>query len=135
MLGETYSLLAGGIHRCLQDNELERSPKARQHNYIFMKMVQIMTWAKIRYPHLIVVIENPVGKLIHMPLMKEFVRHFDLQPVNVHYCTFGRDERKATVLWTNYPNLKDHLEDFKCGIHRCSVGMKHMGVRTNTQNL
>ena len=131
---ETYSNLSGGTHRVIRDNDLDKSPDARKHNYIFMKMVQIMVWAKIRHPHLIVVIENPLGKLPHMPLMKEFERHFDIRPVQVHYCTFGRDERKATLLWTNYPHLKNHLEDFKCGIHRCCNGGKHLGVRSNTKD-
>lgn len=129
---ETYSLLAGGYHRSVGDNELDRSPVARLHNLIFMKMVQIMTWVKEKHPHVIICIENPVGKIRHMPLMKEFVRHFGLHAVTVNYCCFERDERKPTQLWSNYKNLVDHFEDYKCSPERCCVLGNHQGIRSNT---
>jgi len=129
---ETYSLLSGGYHRSVGDNELDRSETARLHNLIFMKMVQILAWAKQKHPHLIICIENPVGKIKHMPLMKEFIRHFQLHDVTVNYCTFERDERKPTQLWSNYKNLCDHFEEYKCGPGRCGVMGYHQGIRSNT---
>jgi site-specific DNA-cytosine methylase len=60
---QTYSNLAGGTHRSVKNGEFEKTPAARYHNYLFQKMTEIMYWAKKKHPHLIVAIENPVGKL------------------------------------------------------------------------
>lgn len=73
-----------------------------------------MHWAKKKHPHLIVAIENPVGSLKGMPLMKEFTKTFGLYSVQVHYCAFGRDEKKPTIIWTNDCRLISNLHEFKC---------------------
>ena len=70
---ETYSNLSGGAHRSCATGEFEKSEEARLQNYFFQRMSEIMHWAKKKHPHLIVVIENPVGSLKYMPLMKEFI--------------------------------------------------------------
>jgi len=128
---ETYSMLSGGSHRCISDMDYDRSPEARLHDLFFMKMVHIMSWAKSKHPHLLVVIENPRGKLQHMPLMQECVRHFNLQKVLITYCAFGRDEKKPTHLWTNFPALANHLKPFTCTQGRCCVSGYHHSVRSN----
>jgi site-specific DNA-cytosine methylase len=70
---ETYSNLAGGRHRNVKTGEYEKTEKAKHHNSLFTKMVEIMNWARRWHPHLIVVIENPVGCLQNMPLMVSYV--------------------------------------------------------------
>ena len=78
-----------------------------------------MEWAKKKHPHLIVIIENPVGSLQKMPLMDEFCEKFHLHAVEVHYCAFGRDEKKPTNLWSNDVGLTNTLGVFKCGQRTC----------------
>lgn len=60
-----------------------------------------MRWARSKNPHLIVVIENPVGLMQKMPLMDEIRSAFGLEYTIVHYCAFGRDDKKPTLLFTN----------------------------------
>ena len=118
---QTYSILAGGAHRSVKDGELDRSPQAREHNYYFLKMTEIMRWARRKHPHLIVVIENPVGMLKRMPLMEEFTEEFGLYSTTVDYCAFGRDEKKPTMLWTNDYRLRSHLSQYRCS-EMCPFG-------------
>lgn len=111
---QTYTRLAGGRHRSLKNGELEKSPESRDHNFIFTKMAEIMYWCKKKAPHLIVAIENPVGSLKGMPLMKDLTKNFGLFETQVHYCAFGRDEMKPTMIWTNDIGLKATLSQFTC---------------------
>jgi len=111
---ETYSVAAGNYHRSTKTDDLDKSQKARQHNFIFLKMTKLMAWAKENHPHLIVVIENPVGTLQKMPLMQEFIERFGLYSVTVNYCAFGRDEKKPTMIWTNDFGLKSSLQEYTC---------------------
>ena len=60
-----------------------------------------MKWAKRKKPHLIVVIENPVGLLNKMPIMKELEECMELDSTTVDYCTLGRCDKKPTQIWTN----------------------------------
>lgn len=68
----TYSKAAGNTHRNAKRGEFEKSPESRRNNFLFCRMVKFMNWAKKLHPHLIVVIENPVGQLAFMPLMVRF---------------------------------------------------------------
>ena len=61
---ETFSRMSGSHHRSEVNDRTRVSKKAMEHNDLFLKMVGIMEWAKSLHPHLIVVIENPVGKLL-----------------------------------------------------------------------
>jgi hypothetical protein len=95
-------------------------------------MAKILEWAKKQHPHLIVVIENPVGQMAKMPLMKEVADSLGLYLAQVHYCTLGRDDKKPTNLWTNDFGLWSRLSDFKCSERRCpyyKVGCHPMGCR------
>lgn len=127
---ETYSNLSGGVHRSVTNGQLEKSDEARKHNFFFQRMTEIMHWAKEKHPHLIVVIENPVGSLKSMPLMKEFTRTFGLYCNTVHYCAFGRDDKKPTNIWTNDFGLKSTLSEFTCD-NKCPYfgGMHPINVR------
>ena len=97
----TYSNMAAGRHRQMESERFEKTAEALEHNHYFVRMAQIMQQAKEKNPHLIAVIENPVGLLSKMPLMKELVESFGLYRATVHYCAFGRDDKKPTHLWTN----------------------------------
>ena len=111
---QTHLRLAGGTHRSLKNGELEKSPESRDHNSIFAKMVEIMHWCKKRASHLIVVIENPMETLKDMPLMINLTETFGLHSTQVHYCAFGRDEMKSTMIWTNDYRLMTTLSQFTC---------------------
>jgi hypothetical protein len=129
----TYSLLAGGKHRNCALGLLEKTPEAHENNHFFVRMAQIMQWAKNKNPHLIVVIENPVGLLSKMPLMKELVENFRLYQTRVDYCAFGRDDKKPTHLWTNDVGLHSTLLPYKCCPTKCRWSKKEQvhpyGVR------
>ena len=117
----TYSNLTGGVHRKSEPGSYELSREARDHNFLFAKMAQLMYWAKQRHPHLIVVIENPVGTLNSMPLMKDLTKSLGLKRTIVHYCAFGRDDKKPTCLWTNDFGLHSTLNEFTCE-NKCPYG-------------
>jgi len=118
----TYSKLAGSIHRDVAAGKFDKTEEARQHNFLFQKMTEFMVWAEKRHKHLIVAIENPVGKLQNMPLMAEFVKTFHLHSTTVDYCAFGRDEKKPTMIWTNDWGLSSTLSEFQCKT-KCPVGL------------
>lgn len=81
-----------------------------------------------KHPHCVIVIENPVGKLHHMPLMKELVECLGLERVEVHYCHFGSDQPlKPTHLWTNLGDLARFFEQ-----SRCRGCKRHIDVRGNS---
>ena len=115
----TYSLMAGGKHRKVDTQEFEKTPEALEHNHIFAKMSQLLHESKALNPHLIVCVENPVGLLSKMPLMKELERSLGLYKTTVHYCAFGRSDKKPTHLWTNDFGLFATLNEFKCTPDRC----------------
>ena len=95
------------------------------HNRHLAKMIYIMRWARSHNPHLIVVIENPVGSLRDMPIMKDFMEEFDLaSPVKVNYCTLGRLDHKPTYLWTNEIGLRGMLAKFTCSKETCEYYRK-----------
>jgi len=96
-----YYYFAGAKHRHVESGQFEKTPEARINNSFFARMAYIMRWAKEKNPHLIVVIENPVGVLSKMPLMKELEATLGLYSVIVNYCAFGRDDKKPTYIWTN----------------------------------
>jgi hypothetical protein len=124
------SVLKGGFHRNASEGRFEITSTAREHNLFFQRMTEIMRWAKERHPHLIVVIENPVGQMKLMPLMKEFTKTFGLHCTTVHYCAFGRDDKKPTMLWTNDFELKATLGEFTCdSICPYSKGQHPLSVR------
>lgn len=127
---ETYSRLSGDYHRTKEDFDL--SAKSREHNFFFQKMCEIMYWAKAKAPHVVVVIENPVGRLQHMPLMKQLTSRFGLYCTTVHYCAFGRHDKKPTMIWTNDFGLQATLSEFTCEKKCPYYGSSHpLGVRSH----
>jgi len=120
---QTYSNACGPHHRCPKSGNLDKTKVAREHDYLFLQMTKIMAWAREKHPHLIVVIENPNGKLKNMPLMVEFTKRFHLQSTVVDYCAFGRDEKKPTMIWTNCFELLCSLHEFTCK-NKCNFGQQ-----------
>ena len=82
-------------------------------------MAYIMRWAKSKNPHLIVTIENPVGCMSKVPLMKQLTKELGLHAVKVEYCAFGREDKKPTYVWTNDFHLMSALSQFKCSAETC----------------
>jgi hypothetical protein len=116
---QTYSNLTH-VHRNAKRGQLDVSQTALEHNFLFQRMTEIMYWARRKHPHLIVVIENPVGSLIKMPLMEEFSEKFGLTSIIVDYCAFGRQDKKPTRLFTNDFVLAATLgQHFRCKESTC----------------
>lgn len=101
----------GGIHRSIESKEYEKTPEALEHNHLFVRMTQLIHQAKAKNPHLIVVIENPVGLLSKMPLMLQLEKTFNLYRSTVDYCAFGRFDKKPTHLWSNVSFVMEKKKD------------------------
>ena len=112
--------LAAGKHRSPDKGEFEKTPEARENNRFLAQLAFLIRWARSLNPHLIVVIENPVGALQKMPLMKEMVNSFGLHSVIVDYCAFGRDDKKPTFLWTNVSTVLKCCFDVACCTRLCT---------------
>jgi hypothetical protein len=91
--------MTGGRHRSVK--KFEKSEEALLNNELFLKTMNIMIETQRKHPHVIVVIENPVGLLKYMPLMQQFEKTLGLCLARVDYCAFGREDMKPTLLWTN----------------------------------
>jgi hypothetical protein len=117
----TFSNLAGGSHRNIPAGEFEKSQEAHDHNDLFAQMVYIMRWAKSKNPHLIVVIENPQAQMQKSPDMIEFMKTFGLHKATVHYCAFGRLDKKPTNLWTNVSYIYSFLLFFRSLLTRIKL--------------
>lgn len=129
---QTYSNLTAGKHRHAETESFEITKEARDHNYLFVKMAEIMRWAKKLHPHMVMVIENPVGTMKSMPLMKDLTESLGLYCAIIHYCAFGRHDKKPTCLWTNDFGLYSNLTEFRCEKSKCpySEGIHPTSVRT-----
>lgn len=121
----------GGVHRSSSPGQFEKTEDARFNNRLLAKLFYIMRWARAKNPHLIVVIENPVGLLSKMPLMKEITNTFGLHCGKVDYCAFGRPEKKPTHIWTNDFRLHSTLGQYRCLEGKCPYfGLIHpIGAR------
>jgi len=111
---ETYSRLAGRTHRNTSTGEYAISDKAVEHNIIFTAMTRLFRWALKRHPHCTIIIENPVGTLEDMEVMKLAEKEFQLGRVKIDYCALGRPYKKPTMIWSNDPELLHELSDFTC---------------------
>jgi len=100
------------------------SLQGEENIFSFLQIIKIMEWVKEKHPHLIVVIENPVGSLKKMPIMKTFTDRFGLTSTTVDFCAFGRDEKKSTMIWTNDWGLRTSLQEFTCK-ENCQFGVGH----------
>ena len=83
-------------------------------------LVNIISFYKAVSPHILIVIENPVGFLRHHPVSNLFLSVLNLKMITISYCKFSaRDKffpKKDTDLWTNSPSL---LSKFGDGQFRC----------------
>jgi hypothetical protein len=129
----TYSNMAGGKHRSAPNGEFEKTPEARLHNTFLTRMNFLMGFVRRYKPHAIFIIENPVGALSKMPLMEKMVESFGLYMAVVNYCALGREDKKATCLWTNDFDLWARLSYFRCKPSTCPYYEKvhPVGVRSH----
>jgi hypothetical protein len=108
----TYSVLSAGKHR--KKSIWNKTLLSLHDDFLLLKTLHFMRAAKKVNPHLIVVIENPVGLLDESPIMIRLKEELDLHTVRVNYCAFGRDEKKSTHLWTNDSVLAYRLSKYTC---------------------
>lgn len=57
-----------------------------------------------------------------------------LERTTVHYCAFGRAEKKPTHIWTNDKNLIGNLLRFQCP-RNCRVNHCHESVQANRSKI
>jgi len=134
----TFSNLSHGYHRNVYKGEYEKTDEAHENNRYLLNLAYLMHFTLERKPYAIFTIENPVGQLRLMPLMKYLENKFKLRSAVVHYCALGREDKKPTEIWSNDHGLIERLDTFKCGPHTCPyhdkehpVGVKMHGRRYN----
>jgi len=128
----TYSFLAGAKHRSSKHDQFAKSREALAQDRYLARVSWFLEWAKKKKDHMIIVIENPVGWLSEMLLMKRIVEKMALHCTTVNYCAFGRKDTKPTHLWTNDPQLHAAVNIFsKCSKEICPhFGSPHpLGAR------
>jgi len=108
----TYSYLGAGKHRCPKEDQFARTPQAHQQDKYLARILWFLTWVISKKDHMIVVFENPVGLLSEMPMMRQIIQKLSMRRVKVHYCAFGRKDKKPTNLWTNDLKLSAVLSAF-----------------------
>ena len=107
----TYSFF--NPHRALESDAIQ----ARKD---IESLVNILSFYKAMNPHILIVIENPVGFLRLHPVSNLFSSILNLEMVTISYCKFStRNQffpKKDTNLWTNSPSLlsKFSNDQFKC---------------------
>jgi hypothetical protein len=94
-------LSLGGKHRNPAQGEYALTEEAREHDRLLLKLGFLLKWCLAKNPDSIIVIENPVGHLQNMPIMRQICDQLKLKRAKVHYCAFGRHDQKPTNLWTN----------------------------------
>jgi hypothetical protein len=80
---------------------LEKTEASHLHSRMLERILCLMLWAKAKNPHLIVAIENPIGFLSKMPLMKRVEEELRLHCTTVDYSALGCKDKKITHIWTN----------------------------------
>ena len=130
----TYSVLAVRHHRKGIVPVTDYAKKCDAVNRHFISLIK--RYLKVN-PRLIFFIENPRGKMRHMPFMQGFKR------TTVWYCTYGHTCAKPTDIWTNSTtwvprppcfsgNRDCHHQPVPKGSH---AGIQGMGSRFNRSKI
>ena len=74
---------------------------------------------------------DPTFRISHVlpRIQKSFIETFGLYEAEVHYCYFGRDEKKPTHIWVNDMELAKRLDQCRCKRPFCDGN--HIHVRGN----
>jgi hypothetical protein len=75
--------------------------EARENDKLLVKLGYVLNFIQKKNPKVVIVIENPEANLQRMPIMKQICKELHLDKATVHYCAFGRSDKKPTNLWTN----------------------------------
>lgn len=124
----TFSIAAISHHRT---GIIPKSDEAKIADKLLNKTIEILSW----FPNAKFYIENPVGMMRKMPIMKQLDR------TTVYYCRYGDTRMKPTDIWTN--NLKTMYNPNgwqprrKCwnGNKKCHHEPAPRGSKTGTQGL
>lgn len=124
----TYSIAAISHHR---NGIIPISKEAKEADRILKKTVEIVNW----FPTAKFFIENPVGMMRKMPIMKQFERK------TVNYCRYGDTRMKPTDIWSNHIYSMFNEEGWKSrpkcfnSNKKCHHEAAPRGSKTGTQGL
>jgi hypothetical protein len=91
----------GGKHRRPTHGEYALTEEAHEHDKLLIKLGYVLNWILQKNPNVVIVVENPDANLQKMSIMKQICSELRLRKATVHYCQFGRCDKKPTNLWTN----------------------------------
>ena len=118
----TWGKLAIEVHRpryregIVDDDSI--SDDAREANKRVLHTIVLLKEAQRVNPNVVITVENPAtGYLKCFRPWQDAVRALGLTAVEVTYCKFGAEHRKATTIWTN---CKGMIRDAAGGRYVCS---------------
>ena len=128
----SYSIAAISHHR---NGIVPVSKFAVKSDKLLENTVKLIKQYLIANPLLSFFIENPVGMMRKMPILKQFDR------ATITYCRYGDSRMKPTDIWTNtlatWYNINGWHPRAKCfnGNHKCHHESAPRGSKTGTQGL
>ena len=130
----SYSIAAISHHRSMP-GYIPKSDFAKKSDRLLENTIKLIKDILLVYPNFKFYIENPVGCMRKMEIMKQFDR------ATIYYCRYGDIRMKPTDIWTN--NLKTMYNPNgwqprkKCwnGNTKCHHEASPRGSRTGTQGL
>ena len=120
----TFSSMAQGTHARSEENHfLGITPEAYEANLdVEYLLVDVIASALVSNPAMLFMIENPEGKMQHLPIVKDFLERqrdeggLGATKIRLTYCKLERGPQKATNLWTNCQKL---IDEFGGDRHYC----------------
>jgi hypothetical protein len=129
----TYSIAAISHHR---NGTVPVSEFAKKSDRVLNNTIKLINDCLVWNPNMKFFIENPVGMMRKMPIMKQFDR------TTVTYCKYGDTRMKPTDIWSNhiekgFLNVGAWRPLPKCynGNKKCHHESAPRGSRTGTQGL
>ena len=96
----TYSCASGNTHRSVRNYNV--SPQSHEADAMLLQLYFNISEQLRKNINATVTIENPIGRMQKGSLMKDlFEAELGFERVFIHYCAFGRGDKKPTNLWTN----------------------------------
>lgn len=128
----SYSIAGISTHR---DGIKPKSECAKKSDRLLNNTIDLINFYSNINPKLIYFIENPVGMMRKMPIMKQFDR------ATITYCTYGDRRMKPTDIWTNdlaglfNPQGWKYMPVCWSGNKKCHHEPAPRGSKTGTQGL
>ena len=96
----TYSRASGNTHRSVDNYNV--SLQSHEADAMLLQLYFNISEQLRKNSNATVTIENPIGRMQKGSLMKDlFEGELGFERVFIHYCQFGRGDKKPTNLWTN----------------------------------